>query len=313
MFGCCCQSGGVITNCFSVRRMYAWYEQAMYINTSTCGMFRKQTEVLNETAPDYFATQTTVSEYLSPYPFPATVTITYADPNFAPRFLCNESSRTYYDRYSNASGYGYKYTCSGRDSVWTYDVTYSNPFTIAELEAKQRNLEAYTVANWDLLVSQFALQVKLDANYQPLRSGTSITAAHYCTSNTQDTLNAGNGRGWAGTSTSLYPLSPSTNEWRPTFIRFVSWFSKVRLTRNYRLKRFNVATSTSPGYCSSITPMRFFGGDGDYGTAPSAVFVCSNTTLQNYSDGYDQNNQPRSIIFGPLDTQNHMVLVECLV
>lgn len=312
MFGCCCQSGGTVVGCLAARRMYVWFEQPMFINTKTCGMFRVQTEVLKETAPDYSGTSTTITQYLSPYPYAPTKTTTYADPNFPPRFLCDVSQRIFYDQYSNAAGYGYKYYCGGRDSVFQYDVTYSTPITLSELHSQQGNLEAYSVQNWDTLVSQSVAQVNFDQNYQPKTSISSITIPHYCSGNFSDVLNSGS-RGWAGFTTSLYPLTITNQEWRTSYIRFVSWFSKVRLTKNYRVRAFPVTSTTSPGYCSGITPMRFFGGDGTYGTGVTqAVFVCSAATVQQYTDGYDSGNQPRSVIFGPVDRSNHMLLVECL-
>lgn len=284
------------------------FEVGIYHDRISCKLYR--TEILtiteyNPTGVNYPRNTIRRTEIVHPYPSGSIVTTSFTTPIQTQGPWC-EPNVTTFDQYENDTGWGYKVGCLPSDIAqgifWTYDYTYESPVTTDYLFNRQTALESWAVANW----SSTKNIADYGSGWVPFwRSGEN---GAFCTTTQMNRI----GQGLAGYSESIYRNTAGLNaRWTKTFLRRISWFSKVKLSQNYRVEKRRIYTATPVSTpCNDVAKNSYFGGISRFGDSYSTL-QCETLGTTNFSDGFD-NGQAREVIFGPEDRSEHWRVINCL-
>jgi hypothetical protein len=196
---------------------------------------------------------------------------------------------------------------------YNYSIAFSQPFTRTDMLGPLNELLSYMAQNFDTAPSVVGF-----------RTGGEIGAAQFSAGTPQCGFDPVNGQVWdsnygafAGLENKIearnkvsyvYSIQSPLGATMPTesacyrfgTITWVAWFSKVTLTQNYQIETFAVRSLQSPPICAQLAPMN-----------PESTNVCDLVSTQQFTDGLNDNNGQRVVLFGPRDYTPHYTRTLC--
>lgn len=296
-----------------------------FLNKQTCQMFAKRVETITESNPNFDPPgdrnhiitntqrpwQALQTEYTYTTPIPARLPAVCLDRSV--------DSGTITD-----TTYDYSYDCFG--TTYTVRYEYSEPIPNDLIKQKHEEIESYLVASFDYLNSRNILHLTWawDAGGNQAviwpalgeRNRINHIICGSLSGSEQDDAaygmfagfykSAGSGQfGPAGRFMKLQSDDPFVSSYG---ISWISWFTKGRMSREYLVKRNSIGPANTTVECQSLGPFMIIDSTSIWYKEANCVLQQS----QRFSDGYNENNQPRTILFGPLDRLPHIIKISCL-
>lgn len=306
----CCQELGTDTPCVQIGGQYklAYFPHRVFINVNSCRMFLRKKEYWYFTNPDFplgWRDRTTTATYRVGSTAQL-VDTTWTSDIAAGLPLPTTRPWNFYDFTRNDVGYSYKFNYGS--TVHTITVTFENEISFDELQARHVALENYVVGNFGTLGG---LAYTYGLNYQILRY-TMGTSSVLCGTTQLVPPIAGYARSIYRVGGAIDLTEKSDTDWNIAEVSQYSWFAKGRLTRNYRVTEYAIAAQggRTPELCGAQWLLAPFSSTAAFGSTQSR-FDCTQTRSVLFGDGFDQNGNPREVLFGPTSRTPHITTVAC--
>lgn len=308
---CCEQQPGNDIACtqITVSGRVCYFPLNVFINANSCRMFLRKKEYWYFTNPDFplgWRDRTTLRTYQVGSQV-LSENVSFTSDIAAGLPLPETKPWNFYDFTRSATGYSYKFNYG--NTIHSITVTFEQEVSMDELLSRHVTLENYVVANYATL---FGLAWTYGLNYQITRYLTNVNIGVTCGTSALAPPISGYTRSIGPTVTNADLTEYSEPGWHAAVVSQYSWFAKARMTRNYRVTEYSVTSRDrpAPAFCGSVWQLSPFNGAGSFGQSAS-TFACTQTRSTFFSDGLDQNGNPRELLFGPTSRTPHITTVAC--
>lgn len=319
---CCVAPPGNLVRCGNLVTKAVVYQQQFFLHVPSCTMYRRMDAKVSQTfqsGETRDRIDTSIYEWRTSQ-LTNSVSSTTLIPLYVDNISCfnlpnvqriNDSClagsesftvQCYSDTSPPGSVPGYEYT-----------TTFSLPFTRNDMLGPLNELLTYMGQNFDTAPSVVGF-----------RPGGEIGAAQFSAGTPECGFDPANGQDWDETYGAfgglenkidarnkvsyVYSIQSPFGAVMPTesacyrfgVITWVAWFSKVTLTQNYQIETYAVRSLQSPPICAQLAPMN-----------TESTNVCDLVSTQQFTDGLNDNNGQRVVLFGPRDYTPHYTRTLC--